>query len=212
METKKLCWNLKKCKIFFVFMFLFLYLLCNKILLTCHAFVRTSVRLWGARWSSGRCARRAIAEAKHRCQWPVIGWVTKINYLELLRASAGTLSRWSRLHLQSLAPTSVSWRVDVRRPVVKINAESLSQHDEKHVVPTLLSGIRVGGRAFVRTFVTFDMTLTRFHFSERLSSLLFYSVSWNNNFMEKLRKWITYVQEHVTLYTFSSILALMPLK
>jgi hypothetical protein len=33
-----------------------------------------------------------------------------------------------------------------RRPVVKIIAESLSQHDEKHVVPTPLSGIRVGGR------------------------------------------------------------------
>jgi hypothetical protein len=35
-----------------------------------------------------------------------------------------------------------------RRPFVKIIAESLfnSQHDEKHVVPTLLSGIRVGGR------------------------------------------------------------------
>jgi hypothetical protein len=33
-----------------------------------------------------------------------------------------------------------------RQPVVKIIAESLSQHDEKHVVPTPLSGIRVGGR------------------------------------------------------------------
>jgi hypothetical protein len=33
-----------------------------------------------------------------------------------------------------------------RRPVVKIIAESLSQHDEKHVVTTPLSGIRVGGR------------------------------------------------------------------
>jgi hypothetical protein len=32
-----------------------------------------------------------------------------------------------------------------RRPVVKIIAESLSQHDEKHV-PTPLSGIRVGKR------------------------------------------------------------------
>jgi hypothetical protein len=32
--------------------------------------------------------------------------VTKIYYLELLRASEGTLSRWSRLHLQSLAPTN----------------------------------------------------------------------------------------------------------
>jgi hypothetical protein len=28
----------------------------------------------------------------------------KIYYLELLRASKDTLSRWSRLHLQSLAP------------------------------------------------------------------------------------------------------------
>jgi hypothetical protein len=33
-----------------------------------------------------------------------------------------------------------------RRSVVKINAESLSQYDEKHVVPTPLSGIRVGRR------------------------------------------------------------------
>jgi hypothetical protein len=68
----------------------------------------------GARWSSGQCARCAITEAKHRSQWPVIGWVTKIYYLELLRALEGTLSRWSRLHLQSLAPTPVSRRVDVR--------------------------------------------------------------------------------------------------
>jgi hypothetical protein len=100
-----------------------------------------------ARWSSGRCARRAIAEAKHRSQWLVLGWVTKIYYLELLGASEGTLSRWSRLHLQSLAPTPVSRRVDVRQAAGhKIIAESLSQHDEKHVVPIPLSGIRVGGR------------------------------------------------------------------
>jgi hypothetical protein len=33
-----------------------------------------------------------------------------------------------------------------KRPVVRINAESLSQH-EKHVVPTPLSGIRVGRRS-----------------------------------------------------------------
>jgi hypothetical protein len=33
----------------------------------------------------------------------------KIHYLELLRASEGTLSRWSRLHLQSLAPTNPHW-------------------------------------------------------------------------------------------------------
>jgi hypothetical protein len=50
-------------------------------------------------------------------------------YLELFRALEGTLIRWSRLHLQSLAPTPVKRRIDVRRPVVKIIAES--QHDEK---------------------------------------------------------------------------------
>jgi hypothetical protein len=33
----------------------------------------------------------------------------KIYYLELLRASEGTLSRWSRLHLQSLVPTNTYW-------------------------------------------------------------------------------------------------------
>jgi hypothetical protein len=53
----------------------------------------------------------------------VIAWVTKIYYLELLRASEGTLSRWYWLRLQSLAPTPVSGRVE-------ITAESLSQHDE----------------------------------------------------------------------------------
>jgi hypothetical protein len=45
----------------------------------------------GARWSSGQLARRAIAEAKHRSQRAVLGWVTNIYYLELLRASKGTL-------------------------------------------------------------------------------------------------------------------------
>jgi hypothetical protein len=69
----------------------------------------------GAQWSSDQCARRAIAEAKLQSQWPVLGCVTKIYYLELLRASEGTISRWSRLHLQSLAPTPVSRRVDVRQ-------------------------------------------------------------------------------------------------
>jgi hypothetical protein len=33
----------------------------------------------------------------------------KIYYLELLRASEGTLSRWSRQHLQSLASTIPHW-------------------------------------------------------------------------------------------------------
>jgi hypothetical protein len=41
--------------------------------------------------------------------------------------------------LQSLAPTLVSRRVDVRG----LTSEFLSQHDEKHVVPTPLSVIRV---------------------------------------------------------------------
>jgi hypothetical protein len=43
--------------------------------------------------------------------------------------------------LQSLASTPVSRRVDV-----KIIAKSLSQFDEKHIVPTPLSGIRIGRR------------------------------------------------------------------
>jgi hypothetical protein len=61
-------------------------------------------------------------EAKHQSQWLVLGWVTKIYYLELLRASEGMLSRWSRLHLQSLASTSVSRRVDVRQAAGRKNS------------------------------------------------------------------------------------------
>jgi hypothetical protein len=53
--------------------------------------------------------------------------MTKIHYLKLLLASEGTLNRWSRLHLQSLAPAPISRRVDVRK-AVKIIAESLSHH------------------------------------------------------------------------------------
>jgi hypothetical protein len=45
--------------------------------------------------------------------------------------------------MQSLAPTPVSRRVDIRQPVIKIIAQSLSQHDEKHVILTPLSEIRV---------------------------------------------------------------------
>jgi hypothetical protein len=44
-----------------------------------------------ARWLHGQCAWRVIAEAKQRSQWSVIGWVTKIYYLELLRALDGKL-------------------------------------------------------------------------------------------------------------------------
>jgi hypothetical protein len=83
--------------------------------------VTVSKQYRGARWSSGHCTRRAIAEAKHRSQWPVLGWVTKIYYLELFRASEGTLSHWSRLHLQSLAPTPVSRRVDDRQAAGRKN-------------------------------------------------------------------------------------------
>jgi hypothetical protein len=39
----------------------------------------------------------------------VIGWVANIYYLELLRALESTLSRWSRLYLQSLASTNPQW-------------------------------------------------------------------------------------------------------
>jgi hypothetical protein len=54
------------------------------------------------------CAlRRAIAEVKWR--WSVIGWVTKNLLSQALRVSEGTLSRWSRLYLQSLAPTNPHW-------------------------------------------------------------------------------------------------------
>jgi hypothetical protein len=49
--------------------------------------------------------------------------------------------------LQSLAPTPVSRKVDVRQAAGrKIIAESLSQHEKKHVVPTPLSGIKLGKR------------------------------------------------------------------
>jgi hypothetical protein len=51
--------------------------------------------------------QHAIAEAKQR--WSVIGWVTKFYYLEFIRASAGTLSFCSRLHLQSLSATYPHW-------------------------------------------------------------------------------------------------------
>jgi hypothetical protein len=77
------------------------------------------------------------AQAEQRLQRPVIGWVTKIYYLKLLRASEGTLNCWSRQHLQSFVPTSVS------RSVVNTIAESLSHHDENmlyclHLRPKLI--------------------------------------------------------------------------
>jgi hypothetical protein len=44
----------------------------------------------------------------------VFGWMTKIYYIELLRVSEGMLSRWFRLHLQSLASTIPYWARVVR--------------------------------------------------------------------------------------------------
>jgi hypothetical protein len=67
-----------------------------------------------------------------------IGRVTKIYYLELIRASEGTFNCWFRL--QSLAPTAVSRRVDVRQAAGRKNScRILTQHDKKHVVLTLFS-------------------------------------------------------------------------
>jgi hypothetical protein len=56
--------------------------------------------------------------------------------------SEGTLSRWSRLHLQSLAPAPASRWVDVRQAGRKNNCPNKN-------VPSPLSGIRVRRRRFV---------------------------------------------------------------
>jgi hypothetical protein len=40
--------------------------------------------------------------------WSSDGW-PKIYYLKFLRASEDMFSRWSRLHLQSLAPNNLPW-------------------------------------------------------------------------------------------------------
>jgi hypothetical protein len=69
----------------------------------------------------------------------------KMYFLELLRASEGTLSRWSCLYLQSFVPTPVSGRLTSSRwPVVKTIAESLAQRDENMLNRPHLVGIRVG--------------------------------------------------------------------
>jgi hypothetical protein len=64
----------------------------------------------------------------------VIKWVTKTYYLKFFRASEGTLSRWSRLHLQSLAALQFQEELTSGRLVVKIIAGSLSQHDQNYVI------------------------------------------------------------------------------
>jgi hypothetical protein len=86
------------------------------------------------------------------CQRKAINLI-KIYYLELLLASEGTLSRWSRLRLQSLAfPLHSHGGLTIaRRPVVKIIDEFVPQHNEKHVVPTPRNGIRIERRR--RTYI-----------------------------------------------------------
>jgi hypothetical protein len=51
--------------------------------------------------------QHVIAEVRQVNQ-TLDGWL-KMYYVEPLRASKGTLSRWPRLHLQSLAPTNPHW-------------------------------------------------------------------------------------------------------
>jgi hypothetical protein len=67
---------------------------------------------------------------------PVIGWVTKIYYLEFLRASEGTLSRWSRLHLQSFVspPSTTCLLTSGRRPVVKTIINILNTYTQEYLV------------------------------------------------------------------------------
>jgi hypothetical protein len=60
--------------------------------------------------------RRAITEVKQR--WSVIGWMTKNLLSRAPVALEGTLSRWFRLHLQSLAPTNPHWVRVVGKPYV----------------------------------------------------------------------------------------------
>jgi hypothetical protein len=68
-------------------------------------------------WKAPRSERTACnREVYATLQWPVIGWVTNIYYPELLRASEGTLNRWSWLHWQSFVPIPVLRTVDVRQP------------------------------------------------------------------------------------------------
>jgi hypothetical protein len=64
------------------------------------------------------------------------GW-PKIYYIELLRASEGTLSRWSRLYLQLLTPTNMHldcvmgwdqlslWVIHKGRQPINVNVETL---------------------------------------------------------------------------------------
>jgi hypothetical protein len=113
----------------------------------CYSFFYSPFMIIGARWLRGQCARRAIPEAKQRFQWSVIWWVTNIYYLELLRASEGTLSRWSWLHLQLLPPIPVSRGMDVRQAAgCKNNCRIFIT---TWWIPTPLSGIRVRKKSHI---------------------------------------------------------------
>jgi hypothetical protein len=96
--------------------------------------------LRGARWSSTR-------KLNNDRRGQSLDGCPKFVYFELLRASEGTLSRWSRLHLQSLASTPVSRRVDVRQAAgCKNKCRIFITIWWKHIVLTPLSGISVGRR------------------------------------------------------------------
>jgi hypothetical protein len=67
----------------------------------------------------------------------------KIYYLELLRASEGTLRHWSRLHLQSLAPTNPHWAHVVGcGPLCVIHKEGLcpSSGDINELMMMMING------------------------------------------------------------------------
>jgi two-component SAPR family response regulator len=50
-----------------------------------------------------------VKSTHHTRNNKVFDRIPKIYYLKLLRASEGTISCWSQLHLQSLAPTNPHW-------------------------------------------------------------------------------------------------------
>jgi hypothetical protein len=60
-------------------------------------------------WIAPRSVRFGVRSRKLRNVGRSLNGYPKMSYLELLRASEGTLSHWSRLHLQSLAPSKPHW-------------------------------------------------------------------------------------------------------
>jgi hypothetical protein len=79
--------------------------------------------------------QHAIAEAKQR--WSVIAWVTKNVLSRAPPCFGGHVKLLVPAAFAVITPTTVLMRVTSgRRQVVKIIAESLSQHDEKPNDPT----------------------------------------------------------------------------